>query len=123
MSGFFDGFAGLELPLPNGRLLRAKVLPLATAVRFLRLAEKMATFAADGTEIPAEDPEARFTILAEFPQAVELLDGTSVDVWNELTIAEFWVVFWGFFGPRGKREAPPSPATAAAPSPSLGTGS
>ena len=104
MSAFLDGYAGLELELPNGRTIRAKCLPLARAAYFLQIAETMAKYAPDGTEIPAIDPNARFVILAEFPKAVELLNGTPQNVWDELTIAEFWVVFWGFFGLRVKRE-------------------
>ena len=102
---FFDGYDGLELELPNGHKVKAKVLPLAKAVEFLRLWGKR-----------KDDPEAAYTILTEFPAAVGL-----VKEMDELTIAEAWDVFDAFFDRRTRPGNPATPAPTPTPAPSPGT--
>jgi len=97
---FFDGYAGMEIPLPNGRTVKAKVLPLDRAAHYLRLWAKR-----------KDDPEVPYTILAEFPKEVNL-----VAECNELTTAEFWDVFDSFFDRRVKRDGPTPAPTPAPPS-------
>src|SRR5258708_474875 len=90
---FFDGYAGMEIELESGQIVKAKALPLATAVKYVRLWKQ----AAAGT---AEEKEAiRYQIVADFPAEAGIAAET-------LTLEEFWDVFDCFFGRRLKRGAP-----------------
>lgn len=96
---FFDGYDGLELTLPNGHAIKAKVLTLEQAAHFLRLYGKR-----------KEDPEAMYAIMAEFPKAVHL-PGLA----TECTVAEFWDVFDAFFDRRTRPGIPATPSPAPSP--------
>lgn len=96
--GFLEGYAGLQLELPNGRKVTGKVLPLKRAAYYLSLWEQRVS-----------DPQAKYKIFAEFPAEV----GLAAEL-DELTIEEFWEVFNDFFGRRAKPGDPvpsnPTPA-------------
>lgn len=84
-----EGYDGLKMTLPNGRVVVGKTLPLARAAYYLRLQEQMKVAA------PAEVLELREQIITTFPAEA----GLETEL-NQLTLGEFWMVFWCFFGLR-----------------------
>ncbi len=93
---YLASYDGLELELPNGRVVRGKVPPLKKALHFLHLADRMG----------AGDKRALSEIVRTFPKAVKLEKEL-----NELTIAEFLQVFDDFFGLRRSRDQGPKAQT------------
>lgn len=82
-----DGYDGLKITLPNGRPVSGKVLSLPRASYYRR------QVSVEGS--PAERQAIEEEIIATFPKEVQL----EAEL-NQLTLAEFWEVFWCFFGRR-----------------------
>lgn len=95
-TAFLEGYGGIEIELPNGKMLRRPAPTLAEGV-FLLKALMMAE---------AGDPLATITVLEKFPDAIGV-----TDEFDGLTPAEVFEVARRFLAHRRTRLADPATET------------
>ena len=83
-SAYFNGYDAVELPVPSGAVIRCRPLSVPESARFHRMFN----------DIADANPDAIWTLMEEFPKAVDAEEAFG----REVHPAEFLQVVADFFG-------------------------